>query len=336
MNHTNKLLICALIITALAPMAAGAQQMKTHSSDKHGYSLEYPAEWYFRDGSGELEISTAKNAYEADRPGAGVSVMVKPVKDKDEGRPEKALRRILGEADTEFNLGRVGTRRIGGKEWYAVAFTSEDNGLEGDIFVLIRGIRVYFFGVFFRQAEARKMFQSQIDRLVDSFRFADRKLTSYASKAKGLSFRHPDIAEIKDERESVTVVIEGDNPAFDDTGAAMTIGLIDASSEEMENLDEKGFIDMLKNMGDETGQLVVVSENEPVTVMKTTWYKSVLQIEGKHVTFVLHRYGGHFFAAALLVSPASAAADYGKAFDVFLSSLSFDPQKWVASLNSKE
>jgi hypothetical protein len=336
MNSTVKTLIIAFSISLLLPAAAVAQQVKKHSSEDNGYSIAYPAEWYFRDGSDELEIATSKSAFSDDAPGAGLSVMVKETVAADQARPEKALQRILEETDSDFTLGRAGTRRIGGREWYMVNFTSKENGIDGEIFVLLRGVRVFVIGLYYKAPGARDRYQAQVERMVESFRFAERKLKTYSDQARGVSFRYPDIARIVEDTESITIVIEGENPNSDKAGAAMTVGLIDASTAEMKDLDEKAFIEMLKKMAGENDVLAVVSESQPVQVMKTTWYKSVLDVEGKRIVFVLRRYGDHFFAVVSMVNPASAAGEYEKAFEVLLGSLTLDQKKWAASLNSKE
>jgi hypothetical protein len=314
----------------LLPAVVMADQLKKYVSEKARYSLAYPAEWYMDDKSDELELASQEGAFESDGPGAGVSVMVKEADADDEGKPEKALKRIMGDIDSEFQFGHVSTRMISGREWHDAAFSSEKNQVDGHIYVLLRGVRVYVIGLYNKRSNSPHNLLEQAEAIIDSFQFAKRKLKEFHSKGKGLSFRYPDIGEIKEEREAVTVLVEGDEPDSDDAGVMFTVGIIGDMAEEMKGLDEQALMDMLMAKAKDDDKFSVIEKNKPIKVMGDTWYQTVIAAEEGRMTIALRRYGDYFFAVAYLVSPAHAHTEYAKAYEVFLSSLKIDTDTWAA------
>ncbi len=318
-----------LVLFALCAGAAFAQPVKKYSNARFGYSLQYPAAWHFTEGKRQIDLSYAKGGFSAEADNCGVSLLVDDLAPGDEGKAEKALKRIAGGEDQSLDFGAASTRGIGGRDWLAVPYTDTEHDRTGDIYALVKGTAVYLMGSYYTSAEVRERFQPVVDELLDSFVFTPVVYREYRDKERGVSFLRPEGAEVDDQGEGLRLLLAGEDVEGEGFGAAVSLGTFGSANDEFRNLDEKGVFKHLEKFFPEGSTFGDLTR---VTLAKTDWYRGETAREGGKMTIYLRKADGYFFGVVLIVRPISAESEYQPMFDVFLKSLSIDFKKWTESL----
>jgi hypothetical protein len=310
-----------------------AGPFKTFSSGQFGYSLEYPEAWYFKDGGEQVDIFSAAGGYEVEGEAGGMSILVEALSLQDEGRADKALERIIHEKDEGMTLGEFSTRGIGGRDWRMTTYHDEEHGIDGELYALVKGVRVYLIGTFYKPAEARSRFQPVVDGVLSSFKFAPVKYKTYQDANRGISFKYPDSAAVDDRGTELRLIFAGEDIDAAGLGAAVSLGAFAGDEEDIKNLDEKGMFAYLKKMNED---IQILEEPAPATLAKTGWVRGVFSMRDGKVVIYLKKAGVEFFAIVFLVRPPEAERDFEEMIETFQKTLTIDFKKWAASLNRKD
>ncbi len=327
-RFARRLAVC-LVLVVFCAGTAFAQKARKYSSERYGYSLAYPSDWHIVAGDKQIDLSLAEGGFGAEGDNCGFSLAVEKLVAADEATPEKVLKRIAGEGDQALDYGAASTRRIAGREWYAVPYTDTGRGLTGDIWVLVKGAFAFVSGSFYSSGEVRERFQPAVDRILASLSFTPVAYRNYLDKERGIAFRCPKDAEVDDQGDEVRLVLAGGDVTGDGFGAVVSLGSFNAADEEFKNMDEKGVFRHLEEL---FGEGTEFGEPARAALARADWYRGEAVRAGGKMTIYLRKQGAYFFGVVLIVRPTAAENEYKPMFDAFIKSLSIDFKKWTASL----
>lgn len=162
--------------------------------------------------------------------------------------------------------------------------------------------------------------------------FAEDGYRTFTDKDKGISFLYPETATVKVGDSDVTIVLAGDMGDMEKPLAAIALGVIRPEDEEVNALDEKGFIDFTAS-GDESVSLL--SGPSAITAAGVSWQQAKFSFFNGRMRLTVRKVNGVFFGIVFLTMPEAMESGYEKAFSVFLSSLHIDMDRWFAGVEKK-
>ncbi|HEQ71215.1 MAG TPA: hypothetical protein ENN69_01900 [Spirochaetia bacterium] len=326
--------LCAAAFMCVSVGFGWADKTAVYRSEKYNFVIEYPADWYVNEHSDQVDISSEEDAFEATGGAAGVTVLIEEAEPEDKGDPAKAFHRLSSELGDDVEFSYESTRVIGENEWFSVAFSGKDPHIEGTIYVLVRGGAVFLLGSFYTIPDGRSRYQSDVESMVDSFRFPPLEYKEFRDEKKGVSFQYPSNIEPIAQTEVVLLPLSGSNEGFFGSGGNIALGIV-----EPDEISDKKMTDAeILNFLAESSDLTISEKPTKVNVAGLTWLRAgyVHEEDGGRVTAFIHSEQGYTFAIILMAMPGSVYDTYEPIYQMFLDTLSLDPGTWAATMKAED